>query len=69
MTDSRMRALSAALEYHKAVDPASWNYPQGMMGGGGQYKHGGSYAPEGVVKTAAIFAAFLDGETPRKRRK
>lgn len=67
MTDTKLRALSAALEYHRAVDPAGLSYPAGMMSGGHQIKTGGAYSPDQIVKTAETFAAFLDG-TKRKKR-
>jgi hypothetical protein len=61
MTDTRLRALSAALEYWRQVEPTSWDYPAGMMSGGAKNKNGGAYAPEAVIQVAEKFAAFLDG--------
>jgi hypothetical protein len=55
------------MEYHRNVDPASWDYQhQGL--GGSKFRQGGSYTPEQIVKTAAIFAAFLDGEKAKERK-
>ena len=68
MTDTRLRALSAALEYWRAVEPVSFNYPAGMMSGGAKHKDGGNYSPAIIIQTAQVFEAFLDGTKAKKRR-
>lgn len=59
MTDTRERALAAALEFWRHVDPT--NYTSGMMAGNAM-KQGGDYTAKEVVATAKVFADFLDGK-------
>jgi hypothetical protein len=63
MTDTKKAALSAALEFWRSRPSRDYHALSQQF----PPPRPADYAPEDVVRTAEVFAAFLDGEKPAKR--